>query len=225
MAKGMDLEHGKTVAQHYIESQKADPMNERGFDLYETPWQATRALIKEIQLSKSTTIWEPCYGRGAIAREFSNNGYKVITSDIVSYDQNNSPDFIGDFLSIKSPPIEDTRNLVIVTNPPFGKKYPQKFINHATDNLKIKSYWLLRLAFLEGISDERDIALNSCNVVYVFKNRLPRMHRDGWSKNKASSTVAYAWFSCDPNHFAGCGISLRRIAWSRKWIENQPFTY
>ena len=36
--------------------------------------------------------------------------------------------------------------------------------------------------------------------VYVFRDRFPRMHRDGWQGNKASSRIAFAWFVWDRNH-------------------------
>jgi hypothetical protein len=33
--------------------------------------------------------------------------------------------------------------------------------------------------------------------VHVFANRLPMMHRDGWTGNRVSSAVAHAWFVWD----------------------------
>lgn len=76
-------------------------------------------------------------------------------------------------------------------------------------------YLLLRLAFLEGASYERSVALGHCKRVLVFKNRLPRMHRHGWSGPQATSTVAYGWFEFDRNIHNS--IEVQRISWDRKW--------
>jgi len=52
-------------------------------DLNETPPEAVHALMAVETLDKD--IWEPCAGRGAIARELRSKGYVVVTSDLVAY--------------------------------------------------------------------------------------------------------------------------------------------
>jgi hypothetical protein len=47
--------------------------------------------------------------------------------------------------------------------------------------------------------------------IYVFSNRLPMMHRHGWTGPIATSQTAYAWFVFDRNHEGP--TTLRRISW------------
>jgi hypothetical protein len=56
---------------------------------------------------------------------------------------------------------------------------------------------LLRLAFLE--SERRGAILESgfLRTVYVFRKRLPMMHRAGWTGPRASSAIPFAWFCWD----------------------------
>ena len=50
----------------------------------------------------------------------------------------------------------------------------------------------MRLSFLEGMA--RSDILEEVRV-HVFRDRLPMMHRDGWTGPQASSAVPYAWFA------------------------------
>jgi hypothetical protein len=70
---------------------------------------------------------------------------------------------------------------------------------------------LLRLGFLE--SERRRNILESGDLarVYVFRNRLPMMHRFGWTRPRASSATAYAWFVWDRAHSGP--LVLDRISW------------
>lgn len=123
------------MSKQYNQSQKGDSLDVRGHDLYETPWQATRALCIEGGVS-CQYLWESCYGRGAIVEEFkrqpNKSGYKWITSDVVCHDINNPPDVVKDFLSITKLdfPGVNLENYNIVTNPPFKSLLPQKFVLH-----------------------------------------------------------------------------------------------
>ena len=62
----------------------AHPRSERGHDLYETPAEATYALLKAEKLPQ--TLWEPA---GAIVRVLRGAGHKVLATDLVDY---GSPD-------------------------------------------------------------------------------------------------------------------------------------
>jgi hypothetical protein len=71
---------------------------------------------------------------------------------------------------------------------------------------------LLRLTFLE--SERRSEILEDRGLarVYVFRQRLPMMHRDGWQGPKASSAMAFAWFVWDRAHNGP--PTLHRISWT-----------
>ena len=131
-------------------------------------------------------IWEPAAGRGAIASVLREAGHRVLASDLVDYGEPSiRPEC--DFLLELNPPIGIE---AIVTNPPF--KLADQFVRHAI-KLVPRVYMLLRLAFLEGM-ERSDILDGPLARVWVFRNRLPRMHREGWTGPRASSTIAFAWF-------------------------------
>jgi hypothetical protein len=69
---------------------------------------------------------------------------------------------------------------------------------------------LLRLSFLE--SERRSPILDSGSLarIHVFRNRLPMMHRDGWTGSRVSNPTAYAWLSWDANHHGPA--TLHRIS-------------
>lgn len=179
------------------------PLSERGHDLYETPPVATKALLR--RESFQSPIWEPACGPGAIVRELRRSGYTVFASDLIDY---NSPDqdAIGwDFLMCLKAP---DGCKAIVTNPPY--KLAAQFVRHGL-TLCDKVAMLLRLAFLEGTTRSDIIDGGTLARVYIFSNRLPRMHRAGWSGNKASSQQAFGWFVWDKSHKGPAEI--HRIKW------------
>jgi hypothetical protein len=179
-----------------------DPLKERAADLYETPPEATKALLKAEPLPPH--IWEPAAGRGSIVQVLRDAGHSVYAADLVDYGIPATATGV-DFLLELRPPIGCS---CIVTNPPY--KLATAFARHAL-TLVPKVCLLMRLAFLEGTG--RDDILNKLTRVYLFKNRLPRMHRDGWKGPRASSTIAFAWFVWCRNEQGP--TALHRIAWER----------
>src|SRR4051812_27824938 len=101
------------------------PLAERGDDMYETPIEATRALVREQALPPR--IYDPCAGRGAISRELRGAGYDVVASDLVRYD-GADPDIepCCDFLLVPRAPAGVG---AIVMNPTF--KLFDEFVRHA----------------------------------------------------------------------------------------------
>jgi hypothetical protein len=72
---------------------------------------------------------------------------------------------------------------------------------------------LLRLAFLEG-ARRSDILDNHLIRVWIGKERLPMMHREGWAGKKINSgSIAYAWFVFGSGGNYGEPIALRRMSW------------
>jgi hypothetical protein len=164
---------------------------DRKDDLYETPPVAVQALMRVEKLPK--VIWEPACGPGSIVKVLREAGHFVYATDLVDYGCPDSDSGV-DFLMERSPSfcVE-----AIVTNPPF--KLAGEFVTHAL-TLCPRIMMLLRLAFME--SERRTPILDNGHLarVHVFKNRLPMMHRDGWSGPKASSSMAFAWFVWDIAH-------------------------
>ena len=185
-------------------TQKA-PLAVRRDDLYETPECATRALLK-VEAIPSGAVWEPACGPGAIVRALRAAGLEVWATDLVDYDSPDQDQHGIDFLMEcgRAPYFIGS----VITNPPF--KLADQFVRHAV-LLSPRVYMLLRLAFLES---ERRRAIRESGFlrrVYVFRNRLPMMHRAGWTGPRASSAMAFAWFCFDRNNPGP--TELRWISW------------
>jgi hypothetical protein len=180
-----------------------DPLSERGHDTYETPPEATWALLKAERLPEY--IWEPAAGRGAIANVLREAGHSVYATDLIDY---GTPDVIPrrDFLLEWLPPGGCT---CIVTNPPY--KLADQFVRHAL-SLVPRVCMLLRLVYLES-AKRADILDARLARVQLFANRLQRMHRDGWNGPRATSTIAFAWFVWERDHKGP--TELRRIRWEK----------
>jgi hypothetical protein len=184
--------------------------DERGFDLYETHPVATRALLAHEDFPRR--IWEPCAGRGAIVRVLREAGHLVAASDLVEYripGQASGRDFLNEK---RAPPY----CRAVITNPPF--QLAAQFAEHALA-LVPRVAMLMRLAFLEAGNEKslngraRLKVLDGGKLarVLVFRNRLPMMHRDGWSGNRTTSATAYAWFIWEAKHRGA--TKLKRISW------------
>src|SRR5262245_29643349 len=187
-------------------TQIAHALSERGNDLYETPECAVEALLAVENLPGR--IWEPACGPGAIVRVLRRHGHLVLATDLMDYARPDQDAARRDFLLDHRLPacIE-----AILTNPPY--KNADAFVAHAI-SLCPKVYMLLRLAFLE--SQRRSSILDSGKLarVYIFKNRLPMMHRHGWQGPRASSAIPFAWFWFNADHTGTA--ELRRISTTKK---------
>jgi len=187
------MDHAANAGRHF--------QSERGLDLYETPPEATLALLKHEQLPYR--IWEPACGPGAIARLLVDAGHMVMATDITDYGTEDQTG-IADFLHTTRCPSN-----AIVTNPPYNMA--DKFVRHALKLHPDKVVMLLRLAFLE--SERRTGILENAGLarVYLFRNRLPMMHRHGWKGRRASSSIPFAWYVWERG-YAGLPV-VHRISW------------
>ena len=185
----------------------AAPLKIRKDDLYETPSCATEALLAAEKLP--ARIWEPACGRGAIVSVLRAAGHEVIGSDLVDYGLPiTAPGYWGvDFLLERKLPAGTG---AIVTNPPF--KLAEEFALHGL-SLCPRVILLLRLAFLEGTGRSKLLESGALARVHVFRNRLPRMHRDGHTGNRSTSSIAFAWFVFDNNHNGP--TTLHRLSWRK----------
>jgi hypothetical protein len=180
---------------------------ERKDDLYETPACAVEALLRTGELpDRNQTIWEPCAGRGAILRVLRAHGFWAIGYDLNAHPGADPSIQSGiDFLMERRVP----HCSLIVTNPPF--KLANKFIRHGL-SLGCRFIALLRLAALEG-ANRSDIIDVHLRRVWVGKERLPMMHREGWDGPRIKGgAVAFAWFVFEPGVRHG-PIELNRISW------------
>ena len=168
------------------------PLAEHRDDFYATPPEAVHALLQVETFSG--TVWECACGDGAIVKPFRTAGHKVYATDLVDRGCPDSESRV-DFLLEPPPPFPVA---AIVTNPPYA--LAQAFVERAL-SLAPKVVMLLRLAFLE--SQKRSVILDGGQLakVYVFRERLPMMHRENWTGPKAGNAVPFAWFVWDTaNH-------------------------
>jgi hypothetical protein len=181
------------------------PLAEHRDDFYATPPEAMRALLEVEKFSG--TIWEPACGDGAIVKVLRDAGHRVYATDLVERGCQDSESRV-DFLFEQPPGIHIG---AIVTNPPYALAEP--FVAHAILLGVPKVAMLLRLAFLEGSGRSSILDTGLLARVYVFKNRLPRMHRDGWTGKKSSSSIAFCWMVLELGW--NKPAELHRISWKK----------
>ena len=156
-------------------------------DYYPTPEYVTEALLsREIFIG---TIWQPACGEGHISKVLEENGFYVISSDLIDRGYGKVQDFF-----------KPTSNSVtnIITNPPY--KLAKKFVEHSKTKATCKIAMFLKLNFLESISryemfQDTEFPLAR---VYVFSKRVT-LSKDGTGPSKGG-TVAYAWYVWDRQH-------------------------
>jgi len=193
-----DLASGAGDKRHAVKVRKDD--------LYETPPEAVRALLRAEDLPD--VIWEPACGPGSIVRVLRATGRQVYATDLVDYESQDQDAAGWDFLMETQLPIGVQ---AIVSNPPFknGAEFVAKGLA-----LCPRVVMLLRLAFLESAARSDILDGGQLARVHVFRNRLPMMHRDGWDGPKSTNTMAFAWFVWDRNCIGP--TVLNRISWDRE---------
>ena len=191
------LNHGINPGRHTLK--------DRGADLYETPPEATRALLDAVTLPPC--CWEPACGKGAISEVLKAAGHEVISSDLNDYGYSDAVTGV-DFLLEPHNPIIDTDECAIVTNPPF--KLADEFVRHAL-TLCPTVIMLLQLAFIESVGRSDILDNEQLAVVLPFRNRLPMMHRDGWTGPRSTNAQPFAWYVW--NRFHSGPAIVRRVSW------------
>ena len=177
-------------------------LSARGDDLYETPHEATRALLQCETLPR--VIWEPACGRGAIARVLEEAGHRVIATDLVDYGYGEPG---RDFLMETATEADAD---CIVTNPPF--KIADQFVRHGL-GLVPTVIVLLRWAYAEG-AGRSDLIDRHLSRVWIGRERLPMMHRDGWDGPKIGNAGApFAWFVFERRPLLPGAFIVRRMSW------------
>lgn len=156
-------------------------------DFYSTPSWCTEELLKREKFEGR--IWEPACGTGAISKVFLDNGYFVVSSDIVN---RGFPCGERDFLKANY----DAEN--IITNPPFSLL--SEFIEHAKKNATKKIAFFLKTTALEG-NKRADMWMDKdfpFARMYQFVNRVNFGKAAGTHKN--GGMIAFAWFVWDKDH-------------------------
>jgi hypothetical protein len=168
-------------------------------DYYATNPKAVEMLLELETFNKN--ILEPCCGEGHISKVLEQNGYNVLSLDLIDRGYG-----IGgvDFLKYN-----EHFNGDIITNPPYLGA--QEFVEHALDLIDDgnKVAMFLKITFLEGKSRRKLFEDYPPKRVYVSTSRiLCGKNGDFYKRDKNgnliidkdgnpmedSSAVCYAWF-------------------------------
>jgi hypothetical protein len=206
---------------------------ERGRNFYETPIEATHALLVLERFEDE--IWEPACGKGAISRVLEAAGYDVHLSDIEdrgTVDKYGLIQSVVDFMQTRRTALDNgvadmdfEGRPDIVTNPPYGADL-NAFVAHALrEHRPRKMAMLLNLNFVCGFDDpDRNFVMDEMRParIHVFTRRLPMMHRDGWTGPEASSRMNTAWFVWEqPHERSGRETVINRVDW-QQLLEKKP---
>ena len=161
-------------------------------DFYETPVEATIALVHAVRQFMGPTIHEPACGRGKLARVLEAEGFDVIGTDLMDRGYGHGG---IDFLT--NPLLADT----VITNPPF--KHAAAFIECALRQKPRFLALLLKATFWHA--DER-YELYSQNIPQLT---MPLTWRLDFTDQKRP-TMECAWFVWCPEIEPSPPIPLRR---------------
>jgi hypothetical protein len=185
------------------------PLAERGLDLYETPPEAVRALLRVVELPPF--VWEPASGKGAICRELRAAGLNVYATEKHNYRGRDPHILTGvDFFNVRQAPGTTATAETIVTNPPY--QCADDFIRHGL-TLCDEVIVLLRAAALEG-AGRSDLIDRHLRQVFYGIERLPMMHRHQWKGPKLRGAPAqFCWMIFRARPRRSPDFRVRRISW------------
>lgn len=152
-------------------------------DFYTTEPKAIELLLK---LEKfNTNIWECACGKGHLSKILQNEGYKVLSTDLIDRGYGMS--------GINFLKCNKKFNGDIITNPPY--KYAREFVLKALELLEEgnKVAMFLKVQFLEGKARKELFTNNPPKKIYVSSSRL-NCAKNGEFEKYPSSAIAYAWF-------------------------------
>lgn len=169
-------------------------------DYYATPPAAVENLLKVEKFTQN--VLEPACGEGHISKVLLENGYDVVSSDLIDRHYGEVKDFFD----------VEKWDGDIITNPPY--KIALKFLSHALDIVPVgnKVAMLLKLTFLEGNSRGEFFKTNPPKKVYVYSYRI-NPTKNGEFDDSVSSAVAYAWYVWEKG-YQGSPV----IDWIRKEV-------
>lgn len=163
------------------------------YDYYPTPAIATFVLTKMVNLPDK--ILEPCAGRGHISKILEMSNISVESYDLVRYDNCYVPIQGGnDYLEL---PRQNVGG--IVTNPPYHKKLPEKFLRKA---LEVDKYpfvaFLARNTFCESVSRYSLFEQFPPSLIIQFSDRINFGSQDLYYIDAGfGGLTSYCWYIWD----------------------------
>lgn len=165
-------------------------------DFYATPDIATKPLIDYLKTNYPDVcngfIWEPACGMGHISQLLMDEGFNVISTDLI--DRGYRPGCYGEDYNFLSEENNNT-NMHIITNPPY--KYAQEFVEKALNIMKDGKLccMLMKLTFLEGKKRFDMFQKYPPKHLLVFSNHINCALGGDFNKTPAlGGAVAYGWY-------------------------------
>ena len=179
-------------------------------DFFETPPEATRALLAHIDINPNYVIWESSCGKGAISKVLREN----LKNEILETDLVDRGVGIGNVDFFHAEDYVPKKPFIILTNPAYNiaDNYVRQAFKYGADVIIL----LLRHAYTESSKTREDI-LSGGHLMkeLLIKERL-KMSPDGWEGKKQSSMYNHGWFiwsrhynAVNPNEFTVERISIK----------------
>lgn len=164
-------------------------------DFFQTPPEATKALLANISVPKNVTLWESSCGLGAISKVLET----YLPNKVLSTELNMNRYGIGGVDFFKAEKYIPKEPFWIITNPSYriADDYIRQAFKYGADTVIM----LLRTAYLESAKVREDI-LNNGHLLRVFliKERL-KMYPEGYEGNKTqTSKYTHSWFIWNKNY-------------------------
>ena len=141
-------------------------------DFYPTEPKFVGALLRQEDFEGS--ILEPACGEGHISKVLEDNGYEVISRDLIDHGYGISGvDFLADKFICDN----------VVTNPPY--KHGMEFVQHAIEHTNNKIAMLMTLNFAETQSRHQFFIDSPPTTIILISNRMK------------DSQFPHAWFVWD----------------------------
>jgi hypothetical protein len=188
-----------------IASRQVSPMSR---DLYTTEPGDIDRFIKAIQrdaVEIPDPIWEPAAGRGDISKVLMRYGYKVKSTDIFPYRDNEIEIEAADFFTYDKSIGGGIDCKTIFTNQPFNMQ--DDFLKRAL-SLGIDVVFFVRLSFLSSIRRFRIFEKYNPAYVYVYSRRA-HCYKNG-DINKGQNMIDYCVIMWKPPYKGNA--TLRWIA-------------
>lgn len=188
----------------------------RGDDFYASPYAALPPLLVAEGRKLPKVIWEPAAGNGALVVPLRNRGYEVYATDLNDWGCPGSEpdvDFLGPLAAECGNELhaKHADQFGIVTNPPFN--IIEDFVDRA---VKMSPYvaLLCRLAFLESEGRMKWWKQVGLRRVHIIAERLPMMHRHGYTGPKLSNAgMCFGWFIFTPHEKPRASVPIKWVSW------------
>lgn len=170
-------------------NQKREDYERPSDDFFQTPPEATRALLANIDIPRGVTLWESSCGLGAISKVLEAN----LPNKVLSTELNKDRYGIGGVDFFKADDYVPKEPFWIITNPSY--RIADNYIRQAFKYGAETVIMLLRTAYLESAKVREDI-LNNGHLLRVFliKERLKMYPEEYTGDKNQTSKYTHSWF-------------------------------